>query len=140
MQESFKILDYASNTTDITFQQSSRPSRNMAEEKMVSSERHNLHDYQKELSVLPIGSCMGSAKPYLGSLSDLEIFWLSSSLHIGVPKKAVRHLELLDEGLLPEMQTDHWGIWAHNGFQVKTESLQFIHFTKGLSKLTAVSK
>lgn len=123
----FAHFDYARYATDVTFQQSNRPSGNMTEGKKYFSGKHKLYGYKVELSVLPIGICIGCTKHYPGSVSDLEIFRQNSSFHEESSKKVVKDFDLSDEGMLEEMQADFWAILADKGYQGATEFFRVVH-------------
>lgn len=69
----FKNFKYARYATDVTFQQSFRPSGSIEEGKAYFSGKHKLYGYKVEVSVLPNGMAIGATRHYPGAVSDLRI-------------------------------------------------------------------
>lgn len=57
------------------FQQSNRPSGNIAEEKVYYSRKHKLYGLKTEMFVLSNGMVLGISNHYPASMADVDMFY-----------------------------------------------------------------
>lgn len=110
----FKCARYA---TDVTFQQSFRPSGNIAEGKRYFSGKHKLYGYKVEASVLPNGLAIGCSGHYPGSVSDFEIFQSNREFHEEELRKSRAEREINDDGILATRYPRRWAVLGDKGYQ-----------------------
>ena len=123
----FQHFHMARYATDVTFQQSYRPSGSMAEGKKYFSGKHKLYGYKVEVSVLPNGFAIGCTKHHPGSVADLEIFRHNRIFHEEATRKYVTDLSFDDMDIVPEHSADYWAILADKGYQGAVDELRVIH-------------
>ena len=96
----FKNHPHALYATDVTFQQTTRPSRNHQESKFMFSAKHKIYGYNMEASVFPSGlAACASAHP-AGSVSELTIFREMYEFHKTATEKGMDQLTIPDHGPL----------------------------------------
>ena len=83
----FKNYPMSRYATDVTFQQSFRPSGSFEEGKVYFSGKHKRYGYTTEVSVLPNGLAIGCRAQEPGSVSDLKIFEAMTSFHASQLRK-----------------------------------------------------
>lgn len=95
----FKNFPMARYATDVTFEQSFRPSESVGEGKLYFSRRYKFYGHKTEISVLRNGLAIGCRAHKPESVSDLNIFEAISSFH-GKQLRKKREVEMEDEGPL----------------------------------------
>lgn len=119
----FKEARYA---TDVTFQQSFRPSGSIEEGKRYYSGKHKLYGYKVEVSVLPNGLAAGSTLHYPGSVSDLEILQRNKDWHLRESSKKQGDSDVADIGLMTDKYPQHWAVLMDKGYQGAAEFMRAI--------------
>lgn len=123
MNTTFGNFPQARYATDVTFQQSYRPSGNIQEGKLYFSGKHKLYGYKVEVSVLPNGLAIGCSKHYPGSVSDFDIFRKMLTFHEAQLVKPADDLEVED----PEPGHETWALLCDKGYQGIKEICRAIH-------------
>lgn len=124
----FKTFPYARYATDVTFQQSYRPSGSLQEAKRYYSAKHKLYGYKVEVSVLPNGYAIGCTRHYPGSESDVKIFQFNQDFHLFEVKKSDAEADYeQDVGELSSEYPDYWAILADKGYQGAAEFIRVVH-------------
>lgn len=113
----FRSFPYALYATDVTFQQSYRPSGSVDEGKRYYSGKHKLYGYKVEVSVMPNGLCISSSQHYPGSVSDFEIFQRMKEWHVKHLRKKVGDADIPDHGLHADEHPEMWAVMADKGYQ-----------------------
>lgn len=86
----FHSFDSARYAADATFQQSSRPTGNISEDKAYFSGKHKLYGYRVEVFVLPSGLRIGCTAHHPGSVADLDIFRKNEAFHEEASERIIR--------------------------------------------------
>lgn len=123
----FKSFPFARYTTDVTFQQTNRPTGNIQESKLYYSGKHNLYGYNVEVSVLPDGLAIGCSRHYAGSIADIDMLHKNQTFHEYALEKDEDEKELEDDGLLVDEHPDSWPLLADKGYQGAAETFRAIH-------------
>ena len=122
--KTFKNYKYARYATDVTFQQSNRPTGNMQEGKKYFSGKHKLYGYKTEVSVLRIGLAINYTAHYPGSVSDIDIFKNNINFH---KKALIKEFTVDDFGELSVEFPLYWAILLDKGYQGIKEFIRAIH-------------
>ena len=80
-KQTFHNFPAARYATDVTLQQSFRPSGSLQEGRLFFSGKHKLYGVKVEASVLPNGQCIDVSNYHRGSVSDLTIFQNRANMH-----------------------------------------------------------
>ena len=123
----FSTFDFCRYATDVTFQQTNRPSGNMREGKLYFSGKHKLYGYKTEMSVIPRGYAIGCSKHRPGSISDIDIFYDNLDFHESSEAKGSDMAELDDDGELNNTYPNQWGILGDKGYKGGTRHIRMIH-------------
>lgn len=105
----FKFARY---TTDVTFQQSNRPSGNMEEGKLYFGGKLKLYGFKTEVSVLPKGIAIGCKAHYPGPVSDIDIFIKNITFHEDSCEKRPEELQETDVGIMSNIFKEKWAIFV----------------------------
>ena len=122
----FKDHPHALYATDVTFQQTNRPSGNHQENKISYSAKHKLYGYKMEVSVFPTGlaACASHHRP--GSVSDLTMFREMREFHQTATEKGSDQLTIPDHGLLRSKYPNNCAILADKGYQGAADELRVL--------------
>ena len=117
---------YALYATDVTFQQTNRPSENHQERKISYSAKHKLYGYKMEVSVLSTGlaACASHHRP--GLVSDLTMFREMHEFHKTATEKRSDQLAIPEHGLLRSKYPNNWAILADKGYQGAADELRVL--------------
>ena len=126
----FKHFTCAGYATDVTFQQSFRPSGSVQEGKRVFSGKHKLYGFKVEMSVLPTNIAIDCTRYYPGSVSDFEIFKENIRFHKCSLKQTIEEREEADIGIHSGQSPEHWGILVDKGYQGALEICRAAHLNK----------
>ena len=119
----FKCARYA---TDVTLQQSNRPSGNMQEGKVYFSGKQKLSGLKVEVSVLRNGLAIECTKHYPGSTADVEIFYQNVNFHVAALVKSDETKQLPDPGILVDEYPDHRAVLMEKGYQGASEYVRAV--------------
>ncbi|GMF65977.1 unnamed protein product [Phytophthora lilii] len=117
--------------TDVTFQQSNRPSGSIAEAMPWYSAKHKLYGYKVEVSVNPRGLAINCTRHSRGNTADITMFRENQAFHLSARHKGEGELRLVDDGPLLEMYPDEWAVLADKGYQGLADHVRCIHPKKG---------
>ena len=112
----FKNYPMARYATDVTFQQSFRPSGSLEEGKLYFSGKHKLYGYKTEVSVLLNGLAIGCSAHEPGSVSDLKIFEAMTSFHATQLRKREGENDMDDDGPLSDEYPHFWALLCDKGY------------------------
>ena len=126
----FRNHPHALYATDVTFQQSNRPSGNHEESKLYFSAKHKLNGLKVEVSVLANGLAIGSSLHRPGSISDLTIFREAFEWHKTASKKSPEDNVVSDHGPLRSQYPGMWAILTDKGYQGAQDDLRVLLPTK----------
>ena len=115
--KNFSNFRYALYATDVTFQNTNRPSGNHEESKKYFSGKHKLYGCKVEVSVLPTGFAIDSTQYYPGSYSDIDIMHRNKTFHDTALRKCEGEGQMTDGGLYSEEFPEHWCLIADKGYQ-----------------------
>lgn len=113
----FKSFPYAKYATNVTLQQTNRPSGNLRESKKHFSGKHKLYGYKLEVSVLPNGQAVGVSNHDPGSLSDIHIFQQRAAWHSLNLSKSEKYHNIVDIGPMEEKHSEKWAVLTGKGYQ-----------------------
>ena len=116
-QSQFRVYGMARYATDVTFQQSNRPRGNHEEAKGYFSGKHKMYGYKTEVSVLPNGIALGASRYYMGSISDVDIFYENMGWHKAEHRKSPEERNVTDVGPLIERFPRYWAVLMDKGYQ-----------------------
>lgn len=123
----FKYSKHALYATDVTFQQSNRPSGNHEEAKGYFSGKHKLYGYKNEVSVLPNGLAINVTEHYPGSVADLVILRENLKFHRNALRKTEsEEADYHDIGALAEEFKGFWALIMDKGYQGAEEILRAV--------------
>ena len=122
----FRHRPYTLYATDVTFQQTSRPSGNHQESKFYFSAKDKLYGFKVKVSVLPNGLATGSSFHRQGSVSDLTMFRESFEWHKKASKNAPEDNEVSDHGPPGRHFLDMWAILTDKGYQGAQDNLRVL--------------
>lgn len=114
MFPNYKCARYA---TDVTFQQSYRPSGSHQESKAYFSNKHKLYGFKTEMSVLPNGLAINCSSHHNGSKSDISIFRSNQSFHTDALRKQHDEGSMQDFGPLSDEHSSSWAVLMDKGYQ-----------------------
>lgn len=117
----FSHHKFALYATDVTFQQTNRPSGNHSEAKPMFSGKHKLYGVKTEVSVLPNGFAINCSNHHVGSVSDIDIFKSNIQFHRSALKKTVSDKKISDTEHLSSTFPDHWCVIMDKGYQGTSE-------------------
>ena len=123
----FRHFKFARYATDVTFQQSNRPSGNLQEAKAHYSGKHKLYGYQVEVSVLPNGLALCCSRHYPAATSDIDIFQRMRNYHLHNLKKSTVGSEISDTDPLSAEHPEMWGVLVDKGYQGAQEFIRAVH-------------
>ena len=126
----FKHHPHALYATDVTFQQTNRPSGNHQESKSMFSVKHKLYGYNMEISVFPTGLAACASAHRRGSVSDLTIFNEMYEFHKTATEKAMDDLSIPDHGPLRSKYPNLWAVLADKGYQGAADELRVLYLKK----------
>ena len=123
----FKHHPHALYATDVTFQQTNRPSGNHQESKGMFSVKRKLYGYKMEISVFPTGlaACASAHRP--GSVSDLTIFREMYEFHNTATEKGMDDVSIPDHGSLRSKYPNLWAVLADKGYQGAADELRVLY-------------
>ncbi|KAE9012838.1 hypothetical protein PF011_g8738 [Phytophthora fragariae] len=105
---SFKNFPSARYATDITFQQSNRPTGGYSNAKKYFSGKHHLYGYKVEVSVLPTGAAINSTNFEPGAVADVTMFRDNGAFHRSAMRKLHDEADLSDDGPLSAAYRNDW--------------------------------
>ncbi|ETW04038.1 hypothetical protein H310_04424 [Aphanomyces invadans] len=123
----FKHYKTARYATDVTFQQSYRPSGKHEEVKPYYSKKHGLYGYKVETSVLPNGLSIGCTEHFRGATHDVQIFRQNADFHLRELQKQPVDSNVPDRGPLADKFPDQWCVLADKAYQGLQEHFRVIH-------------
>ena len=123
----FSNFPEALYAVDVTFQQSFRPSGQLAEGKLFFSGKHKLYGVKVEVGVLPNGLAISCSGHYPGSVSDFEILQRRRSIHTDLIQKQGNERDLVDIGFDVSTYPEQWAVLADKGYQGCQEIFRTIH-------------
>lgn len=123
----FRHFPCARYATDVTFQQSYRPSGSMQEGKKFFSGKHKLYGLKVEVSVCATGIALFCSDHAPGSVADIDIFYRNLDLHQAALKKLPNEKEFVDVGPQLEQYGDYWAVLLDKGYQGVMECVRGIH-------------
>ena len=124
--KTFSKFPYCRYATDVTFQQTNRPTGNIQESKPYFSGKHKLYGYKVEVSGIPRGFAIGCTTHFAGSINDIDIFYDNLEFHeLALQKNESSEVE--DDGYLVAKYPDQWGILADKGYQGAAHHIRLIH-------------
>ena len=117
---------HALYATDVTFQQTNRPSGNHQESTISYSAKHKLYGYKMEVSVFPTGLAACASHYCPGSVSDLTMFRELHEFHKTATEKGSDKLTIPDHVLLRSKYPNNWAILADKGYQGAADELRVL--------------
>ena len=128
----FKNYPVARYATDVTFQQSFRPSGSVEEGKLYYSGKHKLYGYKTEVSVLPNGLALGCSVHEPGSVSDLKMFEAMLPFHSKQLRKGEGEgqNDMEDDGPWSKEFPNYCAVLCDKGYYGAKEFCRVIHLTK----------
>ena len=123
----FKNQPHALYATDVTFQQTNRPSGNHQESKFMFSAKHKLYGYKMEVLVFPSGLAACASAHRAGSVSDLAIFREMYDFHKTATEKGMDQLTIPDHGPLRGNYPNLWAILTDKGYQGAADDLGVLY-------------
>ena len=117
---------HALYATDVTFQQTNRPSENHQESKISYSAKHKLYGYKMEVLLFYTGLAACASHHRLGSISDLTIFREMNEFHKTVAEKGSDQLTIPDHGPLRSKYPNNWAILANKFYQGAADELRVL--------------
>lgn len=123
----FTEFPYCMYATDVTFQQTNRPSGNIQEAKLYFSGKHKLYGYKTEVSVGPRGYAVNCTLHKPGSVADIDIFYGNETFHRHATEKTESDADLQLDGSPFDQSENEWGILADKGYQGSAQLLRVIH-------------
>ncbi|KAE8955893.1 hypothetical protein PR001_g31928, partial [Phytophthora rubi] len=124
---SFKNFPSARYATDVTFQQSNRPTGGYSNAKKYFSGKHHLYGYKVEVSALPIGAAINCTKFEPGAVADVTMFRDNGAFHRSAMRKLPDEADLSDDGPLPAAYGNDWGVLTDKGYQGLADEYRAIH-------------
>ena len=106
----FGVYCVARYATDVTFQQSNLPWGNHEDTKGHFSGKHTIYWYKTEVSVLSNRIAIGASRHYMGSISDVDIFYDNMGWHKAEPRKFPEERNVTDVGPLIELFPRYWAV------------------------------
>ena len=122
----FKHHPHALYATDVTFQQTNRPSGNHQESKRYFSGKNRLYGYKVEVSVLPNGLALVFSLHRHGSVSDLTMFREGFDWHENASEKKPGDMVVSDHGPLQTQFPMKWAILTDKGYQGANDTLRVL--------------
>lgn len=123
----FRHFPCARYATDVTFQQSYRPSGSMQEGKKYFSGKHKLYGVKVEVSVCATGIALFCSDHVPGSVADIDVFYKNMDLHQDALRKKSNERDLVDVGPLLDEYGDYWAVLLDKGYQGVMENVRGIH-------------
>ena len=122
----FKYYPCVRYATDVTFQQSNRPSGSLEEGKEFYSGKHKLYGYKVEVSVLPIRLAIQCTDHFPGSVADINIFHKDMDFHKLALAKSDQEKGYSDMGRAQSILTNRHCLLIKGTKVQETDSEQFI--------------
>ncbi|KAJ0398993.1 hypothetical protein P43SY_003598 [Pythium insidiosum] len=123
----FDCFPSALYATDVTFQQSNRPTGNMAEGKVYFSGKHKLYGLKVEVSVCPSGLAIDATEHEPGSTADIQLFNKNIEFHKAQRVKTTAEYGIDDDGPLLVEFPDEWCVLVDKGYQGLGDHVRAIH-------------
>ncbi|KAG4038818.1 hypothetical protein PC123_g25623 [Phytophthora cactorum] len=127
----FQNFPCALYTTDVTFQQSNRPSGSMAEAMPFYSAKHKLYGFKVEVSVNPRVLAVNCTRHSRDNTADTTMFHNNKVFHQSARCEADGDHRLADNGSLATDYPEEWVVLADKGYQCLGDHVRCINPEKG---------
>ncbi|KAG6956648.1 hypothetical protein JG687_00010478 [Phytophthora cactorum] len=127
----FQNFPCALYATNVTFQQSNRPSGSMAETMPFYSAKHKSYRFKVDVSVNPRGLAVNCTRHSRGNTADITMFRNNEAFHQSARRKADGDCRLADNGPLATDYPEEWAVLADKGYQGLGDNVRGIHPKKG---------